>query len=44
MNVEPLITNPNDQKIDELNTRIDDMENNQCYMKKNIHFIFFLFF
>lgn len=29
MNVEPLITNPNDQKIDELNTRIDDIENNQ---------------
>ena len=37
MNAEPLITSPNDQKIDELNTRIDDIENNQCYMKKNIH-------
>lgn len=36
MNVEPLIINPNDQKIDGLNDRLNKIEEDQSYMKKQI--------
>lgn len=36
MNVEPLITNPNEQKIDGLNDRLTKIEEEQSYMKKQI--------
>lgn len=36
MNVEPLIVNPNSEKIDELNDRLTKIEEDQSYMKKQL--------